>query len=411
MQQVIRLPWLIGALQGFAALALSALLLWTLLPALYPSGVPVASKVELTLPGRDFAAVVAARAGVEGDSMLVQAMQPAQRGGRQIGEAVWQMQLQGLAADDFAQLRLNLEGVQPGQTVMLFWRSAERSEGMHFAELEYPMDGVSWQNLWRIESWQGELLELAVGVFGLRGPEPLRLQQLSLHGINRASTVQRGLAEWQRFHPWRQSSANRYPGVHGDTLIQPAAAAGLWAGLALLLVAGWQVWRREPRGTLAVAGLWVLLLPWLALDYLWQQQLQRQLQDTRAQFGALSHADKALRDIDPKLQRYAAHLQQLLQPLRHQRLFLLHDADKGHHFARLRLQYRLLPLNVYNFGRRLVPAEYLRPGDLVLLLHPVTEVRYDPLHGLLEDGRQQVAATLIDSDPLGELYRIAERPR
>ncbi|MDO8862435.1 hypothetical protein Q6D67_12060 [Haliea sp. E1-2-M8] len=408
MQQELRLQWLFGALQGVAATAAAVVLLWAMLPAVYPPDAPAASDAALVLPGREFAAVVAARAAAEGDSMVVQAMQPAERGEQQIGEAVWRLEQPGLSADDLAQLRLELEGVQPGQEVVLFWRSALAPEQLHYAELGHGPAGVSWLNLGQLDTWQGQLLELAVGVFGEPGPEPLRLRELDFGGYNRYDAAQRVFAEWRRFQPWQQSSANWYAGVPGAALIRPAAAAGLWAAVALVLVLGWHLWRRGPRGTLVVAGLWALLIPWLALDYLWQVQLERQLQETRAQFGALSQAEKHERAIDADLQRYALHLQQILQPLRHQRLFLLHEANQGHNFTRLRLQFRLLPLNIYNYGNTLVAPEHLRPSDLVLLLKPVAGVRYDPARGLLDDGAQQVAATLLDTHPLGSLYRIAE---
>lgn len=406
MQQELRRQCLFGALQGGVAIAMAALLLWALLPVAYPTDAPTAANASLTFPGRDFAAVAAASAGVEGGSSVIQAMQMTGRGEQRIGEAVWRLDQPRPAAGALDQLRLQLEGVQPDQVVILFWRTAAAPEQLFHAELEHHLDGVSWHDLWRSQDWEGELRELTLGVFGPPGSEPLRLRELGFHGINRRSVVTRLLAEWRYFKPWRQSSANRYPGVLGEVLIHPAAAAGLWATLALALMAGWQLWRRDPAGTLAVAGLWCLLLPWLALDYLWQGQLERQLRETRAQFGALTQAEKHSRDVDADLQRYATHLQQSLQPLRNQRLFLLHDATTVHNYARLRLQFKLLPLNIYNYGNTLPAATHVRPGDLVLLLNPVATARYHPARRVLDDGEQQVAATLLDRHPFGSLYRI-----
>lgn len=398
---------------------LALALLWAGLPLLYPDSLRDTPGAGAQLyRGADFKAAVARRSSRQDDALVIQSMRPALHGGSWVGEAVFQLETT-LRAQPYSQFRLNLEGLQPDQSVYLLWRSSSFPGQQQALELERDADGISWHSLPGADSWEGEISQLAIGVFGPPRSPALKMRGLELHGSARAVVARRMLWEWQQFKPWIQSSANRYPGFRGEIILPPAAAAGLWAGLSLLLLLAGLGLRMllsqrgrqravggPPRRAIVAAVLASIVLPWLALDGLWQGQLERQLQATRERFGGLTQAQKHTREDDARLQDWADSVKQQLAPLRGKRLFLLNDEDRGHQYHRLRLQFHLLPLNVYNFGRKLLPPGQMRPGDHVLLLQPASAVRFDPRSSQLEDGEYRYRATQLDSYAKGQLFRL-----
>ena len=389
---------------------LTGLILWVILPHLLPGDVGGRQGSETrVIPGSAFAAVVAGKSSQQGDSRVILAMQPALRNGVQVGEAVFRIE-PDLAAAAFSQLQLSLQGWQPGQRVFLFWRSSRAPNQQLAREILHDPAGTSWHTLRTSEGWEDTLLELAIGVFGAPGSDPLRLHAVTLHSTNRPSILQRLRWDWRQFQPWSHGSLNTAGSSRPDILIKATTAASLWALCSLLLIAlGVVALRRRmetPPGAVAIAGLTAVLLPWLALDGMWQAQLERQLHATKARYSGLTQHEKHQREMDAGLQAYAAQIRDILAPMRGKRLFLLNDDDQGHAYQRLRLQFHLLPLNVYNFGRRLLPPHAMRPGDHVLLLAPATAVSYRRDSGLLQDGQYQYRATLLDDHAAGQLLRI-----
>ncbi|MEQ8803846.1 MAG: hypothetical protein RLP45_17565, partial [Haliea sp.] len=88
-----------------------------------------------------------------------------------------------------------------------------------------------------------------------------------------------------------------------------------------------------------------------------------------------------------------------------QRLFLLHDS-RGHKYQRLRLQFHLLPLNIYNYGSTLLPVGEMRPGDYVLQFGALEGLHYDPASGLLTGNNQRWQALMLSQHELGRLFRL-----
>ncbi len=156
------------------------------------------------------------------------------------------------------------------------------------------------------------------------------------------------------------------------------------------------------RASLVVSGLLAVLLPWVALDLLWQVKLSNQLEETRLVFGGKSRQDKHLADIDGELYAYARHLRDEVLPQPGPRLFVLNDAGwRG--YRRLKLQYYLLPHNIYNFGRYPRP-DALRPGDYLLVLDDVPGLDFDRRRSRLrwEDGSLPVLR--VDQQTQGSVY-------
>lgn len=388
----------------------TALLIWTFLPLFYPAQLNRETGTESThLAGKAFSAVVAASSQQKDGSTVIDEMQPALRNGMQIGEAVFLAQPM-LRAEPFSQIEIRLDGWNPGQKLFLFWRSSEAPDQQRYMELSHDTGGVSWHTLPSLDIWGGEILELAIGVFGQPGSDALRLHGIDLHPSSRGAVIRRSLWEWRRFLPWSQRSANTYRGARPDAIWTPVTAASVWAGCGLLgifivAIALPRAHRASSR-TVVIAGLSTIVIPWLALDFNWQRQLERQLEVSQQRYGGLTQAEKRLREEDANLQTFAAGLRDVLAPLRDKRLFLLNDDDEGHTYFRLRLQFHLLPLNTYNFGKALLPPDQMRPHDHVLLLAPATALRFHPQTGILEDGEHQYRATLLYDRPLGRLFRL-----
>ena len=384
-------------LTPIVALLLAAGLLWTMLPLLYPDWAEgeMAARPQV-LAGKEFSPIVAAAAAPEGDAMVITRMQQ--------GEAVFRANPR-FAAAKYPQLRLHLDGVHPGLRLFLFWRVAEAPAQQRVLQLEQHSDGVRWYSLGQSELWQGTVIEIAVGAFGEPGPAPLRLQEAAFHGATRGALLARLLTEWTSDQPWRLSAMNLQSGIPPEGLAHPNAVAALGAACGLLVLAWAALLLRLPRRALVAGVLLLLFLPWLLLDLLWQGQLNARLAFSREQFGGLDQQAKHQREMDAALFNYARELSALLPADPGRRLFLLHGSE-GHNFQRLRLQYHLLPLNVYNFGSALLPPGEMRPGDYLLQFGPLERLRYDAPSGVLEDDRQRWQAHLLDQRELGRLFRL-----
>ena len=142
----------------------------------------------------------------------------------------------------------------------------------------------------------------------------------------------------------------------------------------------------------------------------WQRKLLLQLGVTRDTFGGVPAAERPGRDIDAHLFALAQRLAPQLPPDPSRRVFLLYAA-KGHQYDRLKLQYHLLPRNVFNFGSSLPEPGTFRAGDHVLLLGSIPSVAFDATSGLLRDDDRALAASPVDVTDAAALYRLeAEAP-
>jgi len=397
-----RRAWLSAAISALASLVLSALLLWLLLPTAYPEWAAQGRAVEPTrLAGERFDRVPAAAVLSQVDA------------GERPSAARGQFLLRAgarLSAADYPQLALDIESVSPESGVYLFWRTGADDGAVASVELEGVSEGESWHSVANHEDWEGTIVEVAVGAFDGMGRPRLELSSATFHGATRAALLERSWAQWRQFQPWRMSSVNQYPGARGDVLLHPAAAVAAWSTLSVVFFLAAAGCLGLPRRALVAVLLAVLFLPWIGLDRLWQSQLERQLDLTRDRFAGLTQAEKHEREMDADLQRYAARLSRFLPREGDQRVFLLHDS-RGHNYWRLRLQFHLLPRNIYNFGRELLPPGRMRPGDYVLLLDPLEDIRFDARRGVLTDGEHQWPARRVDRHPFGRLYRLEDAER
>lgn len=395
-----RRAWLTGPLAGLTALGLAAALLWLSLPLVLVDGGGERPSVDaVSLGADDFSAAPAApwlaaideRSGAAAGS----------RGRMLMRSSV------SLKAENYPQLALALDSVAPDATVYVFWRTADEPEAVAFAELAAAGSGTNWYTLSAEDGWTGSIAEVAVATRGRPARAAPELSRLSFHPATRSTLVERAWSEWTRFEPWRMSSVNRYPGARGEVLVRPAGAFTLWVALAVAILLVGARLLRLPRRALAYALLLAVLIPWVGLDRLWQTQLDHQLQATRDRFGGLTQASKHDQEMDADLQRYASRLRERISGDADPRLFILHDS-RGHNFWRLRLQFHLLPMNIHNFGHRLLPAGEMRAGDYVLELERIEGLRFDAECGVLADAERQWPAVLVDRHPFGRLYRLED---
>ncbi len=394
--RTLRQAWLLASLAAVASLAAGLFVLWLLLPLAWPQAMDgKAASEPLRLGTEDFRPVMAA-AWLSGASTEILPAGIDRRQTLLVAGAEFE-------AERFGQMALDLRSLPAGASVYLLWREAGTPQTVAAAELRGASRGESWHTLAGRAGWSGTVSGIALVSVSGRQRATMSLSGVSFHAASRRALVDRSLSQWTRFDPWTMASINSYAGARGDVIVHPAAAFAAWSAISLVifLLAAWRM--RFERSALAGAVLILVFVPWLGLDRLWQAQLEQQLEATQARYGGLSQAQKHQREIDAEIQRYAAHLARILPPEPGHRIFLLHDS-RGHNFWRLRLQFHLLPRNIYNFGSELLPE--MRSGDHVVVLGEISDIRFDAERGVLSDGEIDRRAQLVDRHSDGRVYRL-----
>ncbi|TVQ35794.1 MAG: hypothetical protein EA370_08985 [Wenzhouxiangella sp.] len=308
-------------------------------------------------------------------------------------------------ASNLSTVRLDLAGVHPDSQVALLWQTLSPSAEVHLVELHRGAAEVTWHRLDLEPDWDGQIAQVAIGVYGLHSVEPIRLRSLDFQPPTREILARFLWQDWRLFQPWRQGSANHYSGTPAETPLRPVTVMIIWLVTALVLLMIFIHWRRLAAAVWMPSALVVVLVPWLVLDGLWQARLSDQVASTRARFGGLDQAGKRGMEDDALLQAQAREVLDHLEPLRGQRLFILRESMR-HEFNRLRLQYHLLPLNVYNFGHQLPEPGHARAGDYVLLLDDPGGVEFYSEDEVLVDERFRWPATLSLEQPRFLVFRL-----
>ena len=403
-QETIRDGPLIGIAWAVGTLALVGLLiavaLWLLLPRFYPelSSTNTADEGN-EIPAARFEAITGRQVRRKAGALEIGALED--------GEAIFAHR--GSVEADEAQLaRLVLSGVPPDFRTELYWSTAEAPGRFFQMPLTRGNRSVTLHRLAGQEDWSGRIVELGVVVYdptGSRRGNTIRLESLALQPAGRSALARLTWQDWTTFAPWTHSAMNHYRGASPSIPIHPAPVAAVWllGSLLVLIVAGRRA--RWNPGRLMTAAIAVALLPWLALDGLWQNRLADQVELTQARFGGLSASAKYGRELDSDLRMQSRQVLARLEPLRGKRLFLVHDS-RGHQYFRLRAQYHLLPLNVYNFGRGLPDPADVRDGDYLLVLDGSERVRFDSRPGLLRDSAIEMPAQRLERLPRIALYRL-----
>ncbi len=252
------------------------------------------------------------------------------------------------------------------------------------------------------EGWTGKIDGIGLAVYGTL-EKPLILERVTIGEITYAKVVHRILTDWLTFKPWQGSSINSLLWLYKDPIISPIVLAALWSSIAVLCLL---VLRASGVRSVPAAYLTCVLIPWIAVDILWQVQLTRQVRETSSSFAGLTSTAKH-NVAAPLVYDYAQHLKENVLPSTPaERIFLVHNSQ-GHNYYRLRLQYFLLPANIYNFGRNLPDPNDVNPGDYVILLQDVSDARYISSERKLHQGTRVLGAVEVDRHNLGKTYRIS----
>ncbi|MEQ8262171.1 hypothetical protein [Pseudohaliea sp.] len=306
-----------------------------------------------------------------------------------------------LEAADYAYATIALEGLAPSRQARFAWKA--REEGVTTpVKARLPWTGGGTVTIALPPSWRGTISEIGLLVAGQPG-QALRVKSLTLREPSVTNWLRARRDDWFHFGPWQLVDINflRAHGLGTAPRLVPAILAACALAAVFALIAGHGAGRQ--RAPLALAL--VIATGWLLLDAAWQRKLLLQLAVTRDTFGGVPVAERPERDIDAHLfalsQRLAPQLP--VDPAR--RVFLLHPA-KGHQYDRLKLQYHLLPRNLFNFGSSLPALGTFRTGDHVLLLGSVPNVTFDAASGVLRDEKRAVAASPVDVTEAAALYRL-----
>ncbi len=305
-----------------------------------------------------------------------------------------------VAAADYPVLEYNIDGSYSGLAIFLIWRTAEQPDRLHNIRLLNRSAAIG-TGLMATPDWKGTVVELGLDIYGsLRGGY-LTIENISLRPHSLATFLARNISDWRSVEPWSQRSINVLRGRSHATTLSPTVLAALWVVVACLFccILRWRI----AIGWLPV--LIIVLSGWLSLDLLWSEKLKFRLDQARALFAGKSQHERRLADMDGDLYGYAVHLKQSLLPTEPKTVFILKEAA-GHDFQRLRLQYHLLPHNVYNFGRY-PPVNGPDAGDYLIVLGDIPGLGFAAETGLLHwhSGRH-LSVQRLDQNRVGTLYRV-----
>lgn len=312
---------------------------------------------------------------------------------------------QSLTAESTRYVTAALSHVNPDVQVTLFWRT--RSGGETFFTRSLPSGGLGQLtvDMSQNQDWTGYISE--IGLVFQNEHEPLRpvFDGLSFAASGIRPKIASLVSQWTAHRRFDQVSINRLPATFSEEGISPVIAATTLVALAITIC-----------GCLAYAGLKVnyvsyitiALITWIAVDVLWLRQLWVQQQLTQEMFSGMSIEERHLRDVDGLYYQHAMELKREILPLSPARIFIFHDSW-DHNYQRLKMQYYLLPHNIYNFGPIPKAKEHLHPGDYLLVLGDNPRLEYNPTGRFIRWGPGlSVAVSVEHSHPLGKLYKVSK---
>lgn len=305
------------------------------------------------------------------------------------------------SASDYPILSYKITGRHHGMSVSLMWRTRDNPSELYLVDLPWDEDGSSSTALHSNPEWRGRIIEIGLSVTGEPRESPLVVSHLTLEANSWRGAISSMWREWTTPRGWTLQSINLLHGTIRRKSLSPTVVMAAWGGVALILLAGTGLYRK--RHDLPSYGA-VLLIPWIALDLLWQRELSAQLIETKHLFGGKTTHEKHQADIDRHLYRYMHRLKEQVLPSSPSRIFIAHNS-KGHNFERLKAQYYLLPNNIFNFGQT-PPSRGIEPDDYILLLGGLPDLTYLEHQGVLVWAENHsLKVDLIDSDPGGTLYK------
>ena len=386
------LGWALLALAASALALLLIFLAYTV--ALTPDGTNL-SRSKL-ISGKQLRAVMGT-AQMKGDTLEIIALKPYKVSHRAIV-----VSRTTFSAGSYPFLKYQINGQHPGLRIYLIWRTAANPRVMSSARLHWNPDKPSVINLANNIDWEGSIAEVGIDVIGELRDQPLTLSQLALMPHSWQTVMASVWSQWAAFRGWTGRSINFLQATPDFAALSPTIVMAAWSGAALLLLFGLAALTHDHK--LISFGA-VIVIPWIALDLLWQSELSTQLEETEFLFGGKTTQGKHLADVDSYIYAHATRLRDEVLPSAGARIFILHNSDE-HNYDRLKTQYYLLPNNIYNYAR-LPPKQSIKPGDFILVLGSIPGLDYLEEQGRLTWGADKwLAVTLIDKDIRGVLFKV-----
>lgn len=381
-----------AVLSLFAGAVLVVVLFW----AYYMAGLGAVSAVFFQPDGLT---LVVGQGGRTGDGLEI----------RQTGEegiAFASSSAVDVPAELYSRLIWTIEGLREQTDIHFVWATRRAPSTMREVPMQYTGEGLGQLDLALQRDWRESIVGIGLMIYG-ELPEPLIVRRLELRQATPdfASLVARLRAEWSVFEGWSQRSINFVMGGIPDGLFPPVLAAAAWCGLSSLFYLGLTLARRRSWRLQSFAVFF--LVAWLALDARWQWDLWRQLELTYDQFAGKTWQEKRLAEEDGVLFQWVQKMKQHL-PQSPVRLFVITaDPAGATNYVQNRAHYHLLPHNVHSFLSR--PPHEARPGDYVLVINPVQNIRYRSEDALLVwDEHDSLPADLIHSTAMGALFRVRQ---
>ncbi|TDG11609.1 hypothetical protein E2F43_18010 [Seongchinamella unica] len=305
-----------------------------------------------------------------------------------------------LKAEDYPFLQSQISDLHPDLLVYFIWRTERAPEDVFYQRIYWTGDTPKLQMLGGHPEWRGKITEVGIDAYGKLRDYPTAVESLTFMPNSPANLLRSIWAEWTAVEGWTQKSAHHLRGTPPDPILPVTPVVAAWAGGALIILGLLWLFNRPSVGTSMVLAV---AIPWISLDLIWQNWLSTQLKDTRHLFAGKTMHEKLLVDWEGDLYQYAHHLKTSVLPEPGVRIFLLEPGPlRG--YRRLKMQYFLLPHNIFNFGQFPRPESVL-PGDYLLVLGEVDGLDFDSSHSALTWNGKTLPVERIDQHTLGSLYR------
>ena len=305
-------------------------------------------------------------------------------------------------ASIYRHLSWQVEGLKPGRELRLIWTTL--AEPRTARQLVLPPAGAKGGtlDLGLQAHWEGRIAVIGL-VLRDTHEQPLFVRRLELGppvlGVMELARL--AFEEWTVFEDWSQRSINYTAGAPLDALFPPVLMVALWLGFSAALYA--VVFHQSRSALKSMPYMALFLVGWFVLDLRWQWDLHRRLAQTEARFAGKSENERLSAGSDSDLYRFLLQVRQRL-PEQPARLFIV-SADPGG-FEAGRARYHLLPHNGFMGFSKPPKANVAHPGDYILLLSPLSGIRYDRDRQQLEWANQRLPAELLHFASLGGLFRV-----
>jgi hypothetical protein len=308
-----------------------------------------------------------------------------------------------LRSTDYGGIAWQAADVPPDAEVRLLWRTEYRPDRLNQAPVTVESGRLLPVVVAKDPAWVGRITGLALAIRGTIG-KPMLIRGVVAKPMGAFDLLTDRFREWTAFEGWSGTSINTITGgadVQDLPLPLLLAAAVLLAGGIAGLVA--RAWPRLLPLSVAAASLGLFVVATAVADLRWMWNFARQVDATATRYAGKDVRTKHLYAVDGPLYAFIQKVRREM-PETPARIFVVADEP----YLRNRAAYHLYPRNVYAEPRaNVMPrAEWLRPGDWLLVYHR-RGVQFDAAAGRLRwDGSQSVAAELKYMEPGTVLFLV-----